>query len=331
MPTPDDTSKLISMPRNSSFHQAVARAAPMVALLLGACEAPVAEWTSEVALEPQLFAPDVVSTDQREYGISFTPDGREAYFTRRSRRGPAQIFVTTFDDGSWSQPELAPFSSEQDEAPFITADGSRMLFSSRRPVQGSWDRSDNIWVMDRLSSPEGDRWGEPTPLQGIVNQPRSETDGYTTGAELGPSLLANGSLLYWTRVDAEWRSDLYIAEPDASGAFTNARPLRINSYGDESNPAMSPDGRYLIFQGYRDPGAYGEQDLYVSERTEYGWSDPMLLPEPINSARNDGYPSFSPDGRLFFFASDRESRGGYYDIYYVEYEALGLRPEHDGS
>ena len=65
-----------------------------------------------------------------------------------------------------------------------------------------------------------------------------------------------------------------------------------------------------------------EQDLYVSEQTEFGWSDPWLLPPPINSVSNDGYPSFSPDGHLFFFASDRGNT--LYDIYFVEYEALGL-------
>ena len=62
----------------------------------------------------------------------------------------------------------------------------------------------------------------------------------------------------------------------------------------------------------------------MSERTAYGWSDPWLLPEPINSERSDGYPSFSPDGRYFFFASDRDARGGVYSIYYVDVEALGL-------
>jgi hypothetical protein len=100
-------------------------------------------------------------------------------------------------------------------------------------------------------------------------------------------------------VDSEWGSDLYVADPDSSGAYVNARPLLINTYGDESNPAMSPDGRYLIFQGYRNADAFGGQDLYASEQTDYGWSDPWLLPKPINSEQNDSYPSFSPDGRFF--------------------------------
>ena len=293
-------------------------------LLLGlacyGCTPPPAEWQRESVPEPTIFAPGVISTGLREYGIAFTPDGSEAYFTRRPRRGPAQIFVSRFSEGSWSEPVPAPFGSDRDEAPFITPDGERMLFASRRPMQGSWDRSDNIWTMDRTE--EG--WSDPTPLPGTVNQPRAESDDFTSGTELGPVLLESGSILYWTRVDPDWGSDIYVADRAEDGSFREPRPLRINSTGDESNPAMSPNGRFLVFQAYRDADAFGDQDLYVSRRTEHGWSTPRLLPEPFNSMRADGYPSFTPDGRFFFFASDRDNRGGYWDIFYVDYAALDL-------
>ena len=296
-------------------------------LLLGivGCEEPAVEWTLGSVPEPVVFAAGVISSDDRDYGIAFTPDGAEAYFTRRSRRGPPQIYVTTFAEGGWTEPGLAPFATDRDEAPFITPDGSSLLFSSRRVVPGTWDRSENIWSMAR--TPAG-AWSEPEILRGSVNQPRDETSDFTTGTELGPILLPDGSLLYSTRMDPEWGSDLYVALRNAEGAYVEARPLRVNSYGDESNPAMSPDGRYLVFQGYGSRDALGEQDLYISERTEYGWGYPRLLPEPINSTRSDGWPSFSPNGRHFFFASDRDRRGGYYDIYYVDVTAieLGVHP-----
>ncbi len=134
--------------------------------------------------------------------------------------------------------------------------------------------------------------------------------------------LSDGSLLYWARTDPDWGSDLYLAHRNGDGSFGSPKPLTLNSYGDESSPAMSPDEHHLFFQGYRDADAPGEQDLYVSTREEFGWSEPRPLPHPVNSPGNDGYPSFSPDGRYFFFASDRE--GGVYNVYYVEYEALGL-------
>jgi len=288
-------------------------------LVLCACEGPVAEWMDQSVPGPTVFATDVVSTGEREYGITFTPDGREAYFTRRGPRGPSFIYVTQWVDGAWSEPVPAPFSLERDEAPFLTRDGRTMLFASRRPARGSWDRSENLWRVRRV---EG-AWSEPEPLPGTVNQPRSEIGDFSTGTEVGPFLTPSGSLLYWTNADPDWGSDIYVADQDREGAFVDPRPLRINSYGDETNPAMSPDGRYLFFQGARSEG-FGDQDLYVSERTPYGWSDPRRLPEPVNTRANDGYPSFSPDGRRFFCASDRNERSGFYDIYSIDYEALRL-------
>jgi Tol biopolymer transport system component len=100
----------------------------------------------------------------------------------------------------------------------------------------------------------------------------------------------------------------------------------LNSPGSETNPAVSPDGRYLLFQAYRDIDAVGGEDLYVAERTDFGWGPARLLPEPINSPENDGYPRFSPDGRYLFFASDR-APGGSWSIYYVESSAAGFDVE----
>jgi Tol biopolymer transport system component len=270
--------------------------------------------------EPTVFAPGVVSSDLRDYDIAFGPLGFEAYFTRRSRRGPPQILVTRFEGGAWSDPSPVAFASGRDEAPFVSPDGETLYFSSRRPLSGEADPSDNLWRVRRTEH----AWGSAEPVPGPVNRPHREIGRSAFGAELGPTLFPDGSLLYWTREDPDWGSDLYVARPDGDGGFLEPEPLRINSYGDEASPAVSPDGEWLVFQAYRDADAPGEQDLYASHRTVYGWSDPEPLPEPINSPFNEGYPSFSPDGRHFFFATDRDGRNGWYDIWWVDVEALGL-------
>jgi Tol biopolymer transport system component len=297
----------------------------LTALALAGCAPPGDPFGSEPVLTPELFAPDVVSTPfEDEAGITFSPDAREAYFARGGGgRGapPPRIYVTRFENGGWAPAEVAPFSSFWDETPFMTADGSRILFSSQRdmPSWGPVRRNGNIWSVERV----GGRWSDPVPLRGEVNKQRVEQGrGAPERSESGPVLLEGGTLLYWTDEDAEWGDDIYVADLQGD-AFVDPRPLRLNSPGSESHPALSPDGRHLLFQAFRDVDAVGEDDLYVSERTEYGWGPPRPLPEPINSPEADGYPSFSPDGRFFFFASERGGDGSW-SIYYMETRGLGL-------
>jgi Tol biopolymer transport system component len=293
-------------------------------LALAVCQPDDRLFGTEDVTEPTLFASGVISTGAREYGITFSPDGQEAYFTRSGggRRARPQIFVSRVVKGAWSEPEPASFSAGWEESPFITADGSRLLFSARRDVPG-WGPApgnNNIWVVERM----GDDWSEPQPLAGEVNRPRLDQGRSAPGRnESGAILLADGTLLYSTQEELERAGDIYVADQE-DGRFVNARPLLLNSPGDEGSPAMSPDGRFLVFHGFRDVYAWGD-DLFISERTGYGWSDPQPLPEPINSPAEEGYASFSPDGRFLFFASDRGPGG--MSIYYVGVEALGLGDE----
>jgi hypothetical protein len=290
---------------------------------LSACEPPAQPFGEEPVPTPRLVAPDVNSTPfEDETPITFSPDARAADFTRGGGgRGapPRRIYVSRFEEGTWTRPEPAAFSVGGDEAPFLTADGNTLLFSSRRPVPG-WglmDGNANLWRVERVES----GWSRPVPLMGEVNQPRvDEGRGAPPRNESGPVLLADGTLLYWTNEDSEWGNDLYAARPSGE-AFVDPRPLHINSAGSESHAALSPDGRWLVFQAFRDIDAVGEEDLYFSERTAYGWGPPRALPEPINSPVSDGYPSFSPDGRWLLFASERgEDRS--WSIYYVGVEAM---------
>jgi Tol biopolymer transport system component len=265
---------------------------------------------------PELFLPGLVSTpDGREYGLAFSPDGAEAWFTRSYRRGPTGIFVARFVDGAWTEPEPASFAEEGDEAPHLSGDGRRLFFSSsRRLVPGRAWSDASLWLVERTTT----GWSRPTPLPNLLQPPTLADDDFEVDAS-GPLVLDGGTLLFSARADPEWGSDLYVAEPDGEGGYARARPLRLNSYGDEANPAVTPDGSLLVFQALRDSRGVGEQDLYVSARTATGWSEPIALPEPVNSRRNDGFPRFSPDGRRLFFASDRDGdRNGDYSIYQVD-------------
>ena len=292
--------------------------------MLVSCEQSRAPFGVEASAEPALFAPGIVSSeDNLEYGIAFSPDGREVYFTRSTggRRGRPRIMVSRVVEGAWSEAEPASFSTGWEETPFITQDGRWLYYSSRRDIPG-WGPvrgSNNLWRVER--GPDG--WANEQPLSGEVNRPRVDGEGTPGRSETSPIVLGDGTLLYSTEDEPERGSDIYVA--DRSGdRYTNPRPMLLNTAGDESNPTMSPDGRWLVFQGYRHVFAPSD-DLYVSERTEFGWSEPRPLPAPINTPFTEAYPRFSPDGSLLFFASDRGP--GRMSIYYVSAEAAGLTPE----
>jgi Tol biopolymer transport system component len=60
-------------------------------------------------------------------------------------------------DNTWSKPAIAKFSGKySDVDPILSPDGTRLLFTSYRPSDGSGGRA-NIWYVERI----GDDWGEP--------------------------------------------------------------------------------------------------------------------------------------------------------------------------
>jgi|GEM_PF-748403 len=87
-------------------------------------------------------------------------------------------------------------------------------------------------------------------------------------------------------------------------------PSPINTSAQEGRPALSPDGRWLVFSSDRADGTEGGEDLWICERTGVGqrWSEPMNLGPQVNSRGWEGQPSFSPDGRTIYFASNRRGQ-----------------------
>jgi hypothetical protein len=66
-------------------------------------------------LIPEIFAPGIVSTEKAwEAAISFSPDGKEVFFTRREdiQRTENRIMYSEFSDGKWTKPSLAPFARD---------------------------------------------------------------------------------------------------------------------------------------------------------------------------------------------------------------------------
>ena len=89
-----------------------------------------------------------------------------------------------------------------------------------------------------------------------------------------------------------------------------------NSYSF-AQPTLSADGQTLIFASNMD-GGLGETDLYMSRRTQSGWSEPVNLGAKINSAGSELFPFLHPSGKLYFSSNRYGGQGGF-DIYYSIY------------
>jgi hypothetical protein len=113
---------------------------------------------------------------------------------------------------------------------------------------------------------------------------------------------------------------LATAEGPAFTAWTEPVHLGdvVNSSSRELTPELSPDGLSLYFISNR-PGGFGDGffDIYVSERDckTCPWEAPVVLGPHVNSPGDEIAPSFSPDGHLLFFASDRDNEPGDTDIW----------------
>jgi len=98
----------------------------------------------------------------------------------------------------------------------------------------------------------------------------------------------------------------------------------INSEWGDFMPILNPTGTKLYFTSKRKGGlkfddatvAEGDDDLYFIEKIDGHWSAPKLLPEPINSAKNEGAACFSADGQtMIYVGCSREDGVGSCDLY----------------
>ncbi len=93
------------------------------------------------------------------------------------------------------------------------------------------------------------------------------------------------------------------AQDDPPGELRNMGEP-VNTPLDEFSPSVTADGNTMVYNSKKLGERY--QSLYISTRDSAGrWSAPRALRE-LNSIYNDEAPYITPDGKLIFFASDRD-------------------------
>ncbi len=128
-------------------------------------------------------------------------------------------------------------------------------------------------------------------------------------------------------------SDLYITVLN-NGRWSLPKNLgaQINSAYDERSPFLSKDGRTLYFSTNNTKGI-GGLDVFKArydDNTE-GWSVPVNMGKPINSAGDDSFFRLSKDGLKAFFSSSRKDGLGERDIFVAYFKGYQNEQRKDSN
>ncbi len=116
----------------------------------------------------------------------------------------------------------------------------------------------------------------------------------------------------------------------ADAAWSKSQPLALtrDTLSLYAHPAVSPDGRWLYFVSDM-PGGMGGKDLWRVPLTETGTGPVENLGSPINTPGDELFPTFRPNGDLYFSSDGHEGMGGL-DIYIAHPLPSGWTIEHPG-
>lgn len=290
---------------------------------------------TEVGDTPVLVAPGVVSTGDDESHATLSPDGKTLYFLKNTPSFDFWTIVASEWGGTtWRRPRTLPFSGRYPDADLVfSPDGRYAYFISKRPLDGDGDaRPDTeIW---RIETTTGG-WGEPEHVPALSSP----------GNEWLPTFADDGTIYFGSdRPGGFGGHDIWRARL-VDGAYQAPENVGapVNSAGEEIEALVTPDGDLLVIAAKGRDDGLGQYDLYVSRRCGGNWQAPRNPGAPLNSTAWDFAPHLSPDGRLFFFASNRgfgtssldralrfdelerrirSSRNGLRDIYVVSADTL---------
>ncbi len=243
---------------------------------------------------PELFAPGLVAAKYDFHGsVSFSPDGRSAFWSVQEYGGAMASLESRLVDGRWTRPKPMSFVvlGQTNDVPFPSPDGRRLFFVSNRSLEKDGPNGkENIWVMDR----DGSGWEEPRPLPPSVNFLR----------------------LHW-QVSTDLEGNLYFGAFEESGGSglqdiycskfengTYAKPVNlgpaVNGPGIEHSPFIAPDGSYLILSR-SNPRARVDSLHICFRKADGSWTSARDMNAAMGYRNRSMCPWVTPDGKFLFF------------------------------
>ncbi|MFV0482549.1 MAG: OmpA family protein [Bacteroidales bacterium] len=144
----------------------------------------------------------------------------------------------------------------------------------------------------------------------------------TANSEYWPSLSVFENELIFTRLlptSQMPQEDFYVSHL-VGGEWHEAVPLpgAINTPYNEGAQCISSDGKIILYTNCSADSRRRSCEIYMSVKTDEGWSQPFNVGVPVNSSAWDGQPSFSANQKELYFVSNRPGGCGGKDIWKCE-------------
>lgn len=236
---------------------------------------------------------------------------RKVYLTRRMNNTDEDFFTAVMDtcDEWYSAQNMGspPNTANQEAAQMISADGHYLFFHQceNRSANGWGQGGCDLYMAYTADSV----WSVPQSFGATINTPSFEGM---------PCLSPDNRELYFVsnRPGGYGGLDIWVSR-FADGLWRMPRNLgpEINTSSDETAPFLHLDNNTIYFSSNGHLG-FGGADLFMSQRVnDSTWTKPTNLGAPINTSADENSLCISIDGRHLYFASDRDSVAGNFDLY----------------
>ncbi len=205
-------------------------------------------------------------------------------------------------------------SRRADYSPMLAGEENNQLFFTSTRNQAKGDELSGI-----TGTKNGDIFLSQKDDKGKWQRPEAIDSELNTDFDEGVcSFTPDGRVMYLTQCKTDPEYPRYATimtsnRSDASWAKAQEVKLTRDTLSAFAHPAVSPDGQWLYFTSNM-PGGLGGYDIWRVALTTNGLGGVENLGAPINTPGDEMFPTFRPNGDLYFSSNGHEGLGGL-DIY----------------
>ena len=208
--------------------------------------------------------------------------------------------------------EFSPAICGDDDELYFTTSNDKVTGDNISKITGT--KYCDIWVTKK---DENDVWMKPQSIGEMVN---------TKFDEGTPCFSPDGNIMYYTVAGADdgVKSSTmiyYSRRSDASWSKGQKLHISNDTISVFAHPAISPDGHYLYFIS-NTVGGQGGTDIWRASIDGEEVTYFENLGDKVNSPNDEMFPTFSPDG-ILYFSSNRKGGFGGLDIYSAREDQWG--------